>query len=289
MRGRKPEAGNPRAGADRSRTERPGDRPSGSLRSGTQQSGTQGSDTQRSGTQRSAGVTSLPLRTTLVVVGAASGTLAAVVAMPDSVQHAPTTAAPVAAAATAVACAVIGGCAGAAAAIDLELRRVPNRLAAVVFGAGLVASTGLMWGDGVPAAAADRVSEHLERLALGVAVAVTGCVLAGMPMLLVRIVRGLGMGDVKLAGALGASLMARGWWVPLAAVAVAAAAAATAGGIMGRTAMPLAPFLAIGWLAAMLLVPAIQLVPAMQFVPAIQVVPAMQFVPATVLVARVAP
>lgn len=288
MRGRKPEAGNPRAGADRSRTERPGDRPSGSLRSGTQQSGTQGSDTQRSGTQRSgtqrsAGVTSLPLRTTLVVVGAASGTLAAVVAMPDSVQHAPTTAAPVAAAATAVACAVIGGCAGAAAAIDLEFRRVPNRLATVVFGAGLVASTGLMWGDGVPAAAADRVSEHLERLALGVAVAVTGCVLAGMPMLLVRIVRGLGMGDVKLAGALGASLMARGWWVPLAAIAVAAAAAATAGGILGRTAMPLAPFLAIGWLAAMLLMP------AMQFVPAIQVVPAMQFVPATVLVARVAP
>ncbi|MFM7045305.1 MAG: prepilin peptidase [Ilumatobacteraceae bacterium] len=172
---------------------------------------------------------------------------------------------------------MIGACAGAAAASDVMHRRVPNRLAAAVLGAGLVASIGLTWGDGVSGGAADRTSEHLERLALGTALAVAGCVLAGIPMLLVRIIRGLGMGDVKLAGALGASLMARAWWLPLAAVAVAAAAAATAGGITGRSAMPLAPFLAVGWLAAMLLVSAIPLVTAM---------PLMPFVPP---VARVTP
>lgn len=99
------------------------------------------------------------------------------------------------------------------------------------------------------------MSGHVGDVVEGLALAFAGCALAGLPMLIVRLIRRIGMGDVKLAGALGASLMVLGWWVPLAAVAIAAAAAAAFGVLANRSAAPLAPFLAAGWCAAIACVP----------------------------------
>ncbi|MGA0894197.1 MAG: prepilin peptidase, partial [Ilumatobacteraceae bacterium] len=153
------------------------------------------------------------------------------------------------------ACSWVGGCAVAAAVVDVECRRVPNRLVLGVLVAGVAASIGLSWVGSARSPAVDRVSGHVGDVVEGLALAFAGCALAGLPMLIVRLIRRIGMGDVKLAGALGASLMVLGWWVPLAAVAIAAAAAAAFGVLANRSAAPLAPFLAAGWCAAIACVP----------------------------------
>ena len=120
---------------------------------------------------------------------------------------------------------------GAAAFVDLHERKLPNRLLGFALLAALV---------GVCATA------HA-----GYAVdALIGMVVAGGSMLLVRLCRGVGMGDVKMAGVIGASV---GPLTPIAApfaLAVAATIAGTYGAIARRSSLALGPALWFGWLLA---------------------------------------
>lgn len=197
------------------------------------------------------------VRTAVASGGASAGALAGLLAtraVPPTADGA--SGIPLAAVVVVVAaCAWVGGSACVAAAVDIECRRVPNRLVGGVLLAGAVASVALSWEGSDRSAAVHRSTGLVGDVAQGLALALAGCVLAGLPMLIVRLARRIGMGDVKLAGALGASLMARGWWVPLAAVAIAAAGAAAFGALAGRSAAPLAPFLAVGWWSATACVP----------------------------------
>lgn len=130
----------------------------------------------------------------------------------------------------------VAGCITACAAlVDLHELRLPNRLVG--------------WALGASMAAAALASLHaLLRSAAGLMV-------AGGLMLAVRLHRGVGMGDVKLAAAVGAGTGAVA--VPLAplAVAVAALAAGCFGLATGRRRLPLGPALWMGWAVALALAP----------------------------------
>lgn len=78
-----------------------------------------------------------------------------------------------------------------------------------------------------------------------------GLVLGGGLMLLVRLTRGVGMGDVKMAGVVGASVGAVELVAAPIAIAVAALAAATYGVITRRQRLPLGPALWLGWAVAL--------------------------------------
>lgn len=149
----------------------------------------------------------------------------------------------------AIAVGATGSLAGAAAALDARTNRLPDRLTLGVLAAGVVAVT---------IDAAQGGQSGIAVLVGALSVALVGALLGAAPMLTVRLTRGLGMGDVKLAGALGVSLASAGWWAPLVAVAGASAAAGAVGRAARRTALPLGPFLVGGWCATLVTSPLLE-------------------------------
>ena len=130
-----------------------------------------------------------------------------------------------------IAVAITGQLLAAAALVDVHERKLPNRLLAA---AGAVTAAGAVVAG--------------QAVVSGMAF---GLLAAGVPMLLVRLTRGIGMGDVKAAAVVGASV---GSVRPIAApvaVAVAAFAGATYGMVAGRRRVPFGPALWFGWAAAL--------------------------------------
>lgn len=128
--------------------------------------------------------------------------------------------------------AVCGALLAAAALVDVHEHKLPNRLLAAAFAAMAVGVT----------VAADPAL--LGRL-------VAGLLLAGGLMLLVRLTRGVGMGDVKMAAVVGASTAPVVLIAAPIAVAVAAATAAGYGLMARRRRLALGPALWFGWAVAL--------------------------------------
>jgi leader peptidase (prepilin peptidase) / N-methyltransferase len=122
--------------------------------------------------------------------------------------------------------------------VDFATRRIPNELVAALTAIGIV-----------PRAVAER-SSLVESLVAGIAV-------LGVALLLANLARGgLGMGDVKLAGALG-FLLGKAVFVALLFGTVAGAAVALAilirrGAAGRRTTLAYGPYLALGGVLAIL-------------------------------------
>jgi len=116
-----------------------------------------------------------------------------------------------------------------AALVDVHELRLPNRLLASAFTAALLA-----------AAANGALGRSL-----------LGALVAGGLMLIVALARSVGMGDVKMAGVVGAGVAQVQLVVAPVAIAVAALAAATAGVVLGRSRLPLGPALWLGWAVAL--------------------------------------
>lgn len=119
-----------------------------------------------------------------------------------------------------------------AAMVDVHEHKLPNRLllgALVAVVAGVAAS-----------ANAEIVMSAL-----------VGLVVGGGLMLLVRLTRGVGMGDVKMAGVVGASVGAVNQMAAPIAIAIAALAAALYGLMSRRRRLPLGPALWLGWALAL--------------------------------------
>ena len=126
--------------------------------------------------------------------------------------------------------ATVGVLLAGAAFVDSHERRLPNRLLAIALALAL--------GGAVLSLTRAVILE-----------AVVGMVIAGVLMLCVRLARGVGMGDVKMAAVVGASVGASTTTVLAAPIAIAIAAftAATYGFIANRRRLPLGPSLWIGW------------------------------------------
>ena len=128
--------------------------------------------------------------------------------------------------------AVVGVVLAVAAMVDVQEHKLPNRL---LLGALTSVTVGVL---------------ATSNVALAVSMAV-GMLLAGGLMLLVRLTRGVGMGDVKMAAVVGASVGAVELMAAPIAVAVAAFAAASFGVITRRQRLPLGPALWLGWAVAL--------------------------------------
>ena len=126
--------------------------------------------------------------------------------------------------------AVVGVLLAVAAMVDVQEHKLPNRLllAALAFVTVGVLAT--------------------STVALAMS-AMVGMLIAGGLMMLVRLTRGVGMGDVKMSAVVGASVGA----IELLAapIAVAAFGAATFGMVTRRQRLPLGPALWLGWAAAL--------------------------------------
>jgi leader peptidase (prepilin peptidase)/N-methyltransferase len=127
-----------------------------------------------------------------------------------------------------IAVAASGVCLSTSALVDIEERRLPNRLIGL---AALLAVCGALL-TGEPS----RVTG-----------AVVGALVAGGAMLLVRLIRGVGMGDVKMAFAIGLSVGPLGLFAAPLAIAVAALVAAAYGTAAHRARLALGPSLWFGW------------------------------------------
>lgn len=123
---------------------------------------------------------------------------------------------------------IVGVVLAVAALVDLREHKLPNRLLAVACCAAVL---GVL------------VSSQLATFESAVA----GMVLAGGLMLAVRLTRGVGMGDVKMAAVVGASVGAVSVMAAPVAVAVAAFTAALYGVLARRQRLPLGPALWLGW------------------------------------------
>ena len=136
-----------------------------------------------------------------------------------------------------LATAIVGVLLATAALVDSHEHRLPNRLLAVAM---VVALTG--------AVLSIDLSVVRDSL-LGMTVA------AGL-MLLVRLIRGVGMGDVKMAGVVGASVGAvtNGLLGAATAIGIAAFAASGYGLIARRQRIALGPSLWLGWVSVFALV-----------------------------------
>lgn len=134
----------------------------------------------------------------------------------------------------AVATTVVGILLAAAALVDAHERRLPNRLLAVAL-ACVLGGAVLSVNGGV------------------VLNALIGMTVGGGLLLCVRLTRGVGMGDVKMAAVVGASVGASTTAVLAApsAIAIAAFSSATYGYIASRRRVPLGPFLWLGWAATL--------------------------------------
>ena len=130
-----------------------------------------------------------------------------------------------------VSAAVVGTVLALAALVDLHEHRLPNTLL----------------GIGLAAVVAGTFATSLHSLLAAAA----GFLLAGLPMFLTHVRRGVGLGDVKAAAVVGASLGPVGLMAAPVAVAVAALVAATCGWWTGRRRMPLGPALWLGWAVSM--------------------------------------
>lgn len=126
---------------------------------------------------------------------------------------------------------VTGVVTAAAAVIDVHEHRLPNALVALVALSSLLAAT------------ATGQAGTLGRAVLGAA-------LAGGLMFTVHLSRGVGLGDVKLAAALGCSVGPLALLAAPTAVGVAAAAAAAAGYSLRKPRLALGPALWLGWAVA---------------------------------------
>lgn len=135
-----------------------------------------------------------------------------------------------AAVAVQAAVAATGAVAAVAALVDVHERRLPNRLA--LLGLCLTLAPLLI---GMPG--------DVLRVTGGVAV-------AGGLLLAAHLRRGVGMGDVKLAGVLGGNVALLALPAVPVFVAVAAAVAAAGGWWLRRTSLPLGPALWFGWAVA---------------------------------------
>lgn len=133
--------------------------------------------------------------------------------------------------------AIVGVLLATAALVDTHERRLPNRLLVHAFGLSIFGS--LVSFDGAVIAAS-----------------FLGLILSGGLMLSVRLTRGVGMGDVKMAAVVGASVGAStaSLFASAIAVAVAATAAAAYGLVANRKRVPLGPSLWFGWAATLALV-----------------------------------
>ena len=127
---------------------------------------------------------------------------------------------------------VVGSMLVAAAVVDVHERRLPNRL--------LLA--GALTAMGGASLAGDRWI---------IAAAFVGGVVAGAAMLVVRLARGVGMGDVKAAVVVGASAGSVAAVATPLAIAVAAFVAAGYGLLTHRSRLPLGPSLWVGWVVAL--------------------------------------
>ncbi|MFZ9629589.1 MAG: hypothetical protein ACO3C1_09605 [Ilumatobacteraceae bacterium] len=168
-----------------------------------------------------------------------------------------------------------GGALAIAALVDVRTHRLPNRLVAIAAAAAVVGTTcdgvitaarvassgappdptgGVLHGavsgmtGGDPAAnVATRIAVTMVAALVG---AVGGALMAGLPMLVVHLSRGVGMGDVKAAAAIGASAALVAWWAAPLACAVAALGAAAFGAVARRPRVALGPCLVVGWWTA---------------------------------------
>lgn len=121
----------------------------------------------------------------------------------------------------------VGVLLAAAAVVDVREFRLPNRLTGAAFVVALGgAATG---GDAAVLAAA------------------LGAVVAGSLLFVVHLSRGVGMGDVKAAAAIGMSLGPAAWWASPLAVAVAALSASVVGMVRRVHRLPFGPALVLGW------------------------------------------
>jgi leader peptidase (prepilin peptidase)/N-methyltransferase len=130
--------------------------------------------------------------------------------------------------ATRLAMAVSGVCFATSALVDIEEHRLPNRLI------GLAALAGVC--GALLAGARSSV--------IGAAV---GALVAGSAMMIVCLTRGVGMGDVKMAFAIGLALGPLGFMAAPLAIGIAALAAAAYGKAARRAQLPLGPSLWFGW------------------------------------------
>jgi leader peptidase (prepilin peptidase)/N-methyltransferase len=119
-----------------------------------------------------------------------------------------------------------------AALVDLHERKLPNRLLAAALAAAL----------GGALASFDRDV---------IVASLIGMLLAGGLMLLVRLSRGLGMGDVKMAGVVGASTGSVALVAAPLALAIASLLASAYGLLARRRRVPLGPALWLGWALAL--------------------------------------
>ncbi len=153
--------------------------------------------------------------------------------------------------------AVVAMLTGAAALVDLHEHRLPNRLlrlstrtvalAAVVIILGRSIAAGRSNGSGL----SDLSSLSGEAFST-VALVGIGAIGGGLPLLIVLLQRGIGMGDVKLAAVLGAAggLVHPG--VGLATVALMAIAASSYAVIRRQRALALGPWLWGAWVVAVI-------------------------------------
>jgi N-acetylglutamate synthase/N-acetylornithine aminotransferase len=134
-----------------------------------------------------------------------------------------------------VSTAVVGFSLAIAALVDLHEQRLPNFVLGV--------------------AAASAVSSAVLTGRLDV---VVGCLLGGLvaggSMAIVRISRGVGMGDVKMAGAIGFGVGSLSLVAAPLAIACAATVAAVHGALTGRSRLALGPSLWLGWASAVAVV-----------------------------------
>jgi leader peptidase (prepilin peptidase)/N-methyltransferase len=77
--------------------------------------------------------------------------------------------------------------------------------------------------------------------------AAVGALVAGSAMMIVCLTRGVGMGDVKMAFAIGLALGPLGFMAAPLAIGIAALAAAAYGKAARRARLPLGPSLWFGW------------------------------------------
>ena len=119
-----------------------------------------------------------------------------------------------------------------AAVVDVHERRLPNELLAAAGIASLLPMC--LRGD---AGMAFR--------------ALLGGSLAGVLLMTVRVARGVGMGDVKMAAVVGVSVGALGWRLALVAVGAAAAGGAAYGVARRRQRIAFGPALWFGWMSAL--------------------------------------
>lgn len=130
--------------------------------------------------------------------------------------------------------ATVGVLLAIAAFVDSHERRLPNRLLAAALAVAL----------------GGAALSFATAVAIG---ALVGMAIAAALMLCVRLARGVGMGDVKMAAAVGASVGAStstAFAAPT-AIAIAAFTAATYGFVANRRRLPLGPSLWVGWAAAL--------------------------------------